>query len=217
MNIRGLATVDFLMSPEVFFQAELLPANETFLVSLAQVQLLVLDQVFSLREKFPTFGTVARSHLEVDHPVSEKIGLLVEGFLTFGTLVRRFPRVDSLVPDQIGPPAEALPTLGAFERVAQMHPLVSEELPVHAEAFPALDTLVRTFHGVDFMVPGEIGFLIEFLTANGAGESFLRFRLLQNDGDIFLGFGKAPVLFYKHGGRALLEENRRWLNVFPKF
>lgn len=195
------------MSPEIFLQAELLPANETFLVSLAQVQLLVLHQVFSLREKFPTFGTVARSHLEVNHPVSEKIGLLVEGFLTLGTLVRSFPRVDSLVPDQIGPPAEALPTLGAFERVAQMHPLVSEELPIHAKAFPAFDTLIRTFHSVDFMVAGEIGLLIEFLAANRTGEGFLRFWLLQDGGDIFLGFGKAPVLFYKHGGRAPLEEN----------
>lgn len=119
----GVAGVDFLVTIQRLFVAEVLPAD----------------------------GTLVRGLPGVDTPVLQQVVPADEALPTLGALVRPLPRVDALMADGFGEVPEVLPAVGAGQRpvtLPRMELLVQDEAHLQAEALFALGAGVGSFHHV---------------------------------------------------------------------
>ena len=126
----GVARVDFLVTIQRLFVAEVLPADGTLVGGLPGVDPPVLEQVVPPDEALPALGA----------------------------LVRPLPGVDALMADGFGEVSEVLPAVGARQRpvaLPRMELLVQDKAHFQAEALLALGAGVRSLHHVVHLVPDK--------------------------------------------------------------
>lgn len=126
----GVAGVDFLVTIQRLFVAEVLPADGTLVGGLPGVDPPVLEQVVPPDEALPTLGA----------------------------LVRPLPGVDALMADGFGEVSEVFPAVGARQRaitLPRMELLVQDKAHFQAEALLALGAGIRSLHHVVHLVPDK--------------------------------------------------------------